>query len=401
MNIHDFDEIRPYSEDEMPVVFEELLHDRQFNLLLKGFAPWLPKGLRNGILRLLFKGVKTPQDFQIRFMKPVVRFVIMKCTKGTSFSYPDVLSKQGRYLFLSNHRDIVLDSAFLDLMLYNNDFERTCEIGIGDNLLIYPWIKKLVRMNKCFTVRRGLTAHEMMRSSLLMSQYIHYAVNEKGENIWIAQREGRAKDSDDRTQDSVLKMFTLGYQHADKTDDSEENEKGGAAVIAALRHLHITPLTISYEYDPCDYLKAEEFQFKRDVQGWKKSKQDDLLNMKTGILGKKGRVHYELSPCIDEWLGQLPADMPKKDVFRLVAEHIDSEIHSRYRIYPSNWIAMDELDGTDNSDKYTAKDKAVFEKYLAGQIAKVRVPNPDVAFLRERMLTMYANPLRNYLKVKK
>lgn len=386
MDIHSFDEIRPYEPEEMPVVFEELLNDRQFNLVMKGFTPWLPKSVRNGLLRLLFKGVKSSQDFQVRFMKPVVRLSIWRCTNGTTFGCPEDFNKHGRYIFLSNHRDIVLDSAYLDLMLHDGGFERTCEIGIGDNLLIYPWIKKLVRMNKAFTVRRGLTAHEMMRSSMLMSQYIHFAVNEKRENIWIAQREGRAKDSDDRTQDSVLKMFAMGAP-----DFCNDN------IIDALRHLHIAPLTISYEHDPCDYLKAEEFQFKRDVPGWKKSKEDDLLNMKTGILGKKGRVHYELSPCIDAWLGTLDRSLPKKEIFRLVAEHIDREIHSRYRLYPCNWIAMDELDGTDNSDKYTAKDRQEFEKYLAKQIAKVRVPNPDTAFLRERMLTMYANPVRNYL----
>lgn len=386
LDIHSFDEIRPYEPEEMPVVFEELLNDRQFNLVMKGFTPWLPKSVRNGLLRLLFKGVKSSQDFQVRFMKPVVRLSIWRCTNGTTFGCPEDFNKHGRYIFLSNHRDIVLDSAYLDLMLHDGGFERTCEIGIGDNLLIYPWIKKLVRMNKAFTVRRGLTAHEMMRSSMLMSQYIHFAVNEKRENIWIAQREGRAKDSDDRTQDSVLKMFAMGAP-----DFCNDN------IIDALRHLHIAPLTISYEHDPCDYLKAEEFQFKRDVPGWKKSKEDDLLNMKTGILGKKGRVHYELSPCIDAWLGTLDRSLPKKEIFRLVAEHIDREIHSRYRLYPCNWIAMDELDGTDNSDKYTEKDRQEFEKYLAKQIAKVRVPNPDTAFLRERMLTMYANPVRNYL----
>lgn len=381
----DFDEIRPYNEEELPVVFEELLQDRQFNVVMKGMMPWMPKKLRNALLRWRFRGVKDTQDFQIKFVKPVVKYIIWKCTKGTSFGYPEAMAKDGHYLFVSNHRDIVLDSAFLDLLLINHGFSRTCEIGIGDNLLIYPWIKKLVRMNKAFTVRRALTAHEMLRSSKLMSEYIHYAVNEKGENVWIAQREGRAKDSDDRTQDSVLKMFAMG---------APEGCKG---VIEALKHIHITPLAISYEYDPCDYLKAEEFQFKRDVEGWKKSKQDDLNNMKTGIMGKKGRVHYESAPCIDAWLDTIDPATPKKEVFRLVAEHIDKEIHSRYRLYPCNWIAMDELDGTDHKDKYTEKDKQKFEKYLAGQIAKVKVPNPDVAFLRERMLTMYANPARNFL----
>jgi hypothetical protein len=390
MTIHDFDEIRPYEPNEMPVVFEELLQDRQFNLVIKGFVPWLPKSIRNGALRLLFKGVKTSQDFQVRFMKPVVKLELWRCTTGTTFGYPKDINKDDRFLFVSNHRDIVLDSAILDLMLFNNGFNRTCEIGIGDNLLIYPWIKKLVRMNKAFTVRRGLTAHEMMRSSMLMSQYIHFAINQKRENIWIAQREGRAKDSDDRTQDSVLKMFCMGYSN-------ENGNVNGNPVIEALKHLHIAPLTISYEYDPCDYLKAQEFQAKRDDPSWKKSKQDDLDNMKTGIMGKKGKVHYEVSPCINDWLDTLDPSLPKKDILRLVAEHIDHEIHSRYRIYPCNWIALDSLDGTDNSDKYTAKDKADFDKYIEGQIAKVKLQNPDGAFLRERIMTMYANPLRNKL----
>ena len=269
-------------------------------------------------------------------------------------------------------------------MLYKNDFDRTCEIGIGDNLLIYPCIKKLLRLNKAFTVRRGLSPKEMLRSSILMSNYIHFAVNEKGENVWIAQREGRAKDSDDRTQEAVLKMFAMG---------------GEGSLIERLKHLHIVPLTISYEYDPCDYLKAQEFQFKRDVPGWKKSKQDDLDNMKTGILGKKGNLHYEAAPCIDEWLDTLPADMPKQDIFAAVAKHIDKEIHSRYRLYPGNWIAYDEIFGTPgaNKDKYSDADIRTFEAYVAERIAKVRVPNPDKDFLRERILTMYANPVRNYL----
>ena len=383
MTIHDFDEIRPYEPEEVSGVIDELLTDRQFSLVLKGLVPWLPKGIRNGLIRLLLHGVKSTQDFQVRVMKPVVRFLMFRTTSKYSFGYPEDLSKDGRYVFLSNHRDIVLDSAFLDVMLYNNKFQRTCEIGIGDNLLIYPWIRKMVKLNKSFTVRRGLTPKEMLRSSILMSNYIHFAVNQKRENVWIAQREGRAKDSDDRTQEAVLKMFAMG---------------GEGSVIEKLKDLHIVPLTISYEYDPCDYLKAEEFQFKRDVPGWKKKKQDDLDNMKTGIFGKKGGLHYEAAPCIDAWLDTLPADMPKQEVFAKVAEHIDKEIHSRYKLYPGNWIALDAINGNDaNKDKYTEKDKDVFEAYISERISKVRVPDPDVEFLRERLMTMYANPARNYL----
>ena len=161
---------------------------------MKGFAPWLPKSVRNGLLRLAFVGVKTPLDFQIRFMKPVVKYIMRKHTDGCSFE--DALLqvyKSERFTFVTNHRDIVLDSAFLDVLLIASGYETTVEIGIGDNLLIYPWIKRLVRMNKAFTVRRGLSLRETMASSQLMSRYIHYAVTQKRENIWIAQREGRAK----------------------------------------------------------------------------------------------------------------------------------------------------------------------------------------------------------------
>jgi hypothetical protein len=373
----------------MKQAFEELLADRQFQLVLKGFAPWLPKAVRNGLLRLAFTGVKTPLDFQKRFMKPVVKWIIRKHTDGCSFedSGLESCSKQDdRYTFVSNHRDIVLDSAFLDVMLVDNGYPTTVEIGIGDNLLIYPWIKRLVRMNKAFTVRRGLTAHEMMRSSQLMSSYIHYAVTKKKENIWIAQREGRAKDSDDRTQESVLKMLAMG------------NSVVGASAADSLRELNIVPLTISYEFDPCDYLKAQEFQQKRDNPAFKKSRQDDLDNMKTGIFGYKGRVHYQCAACINTWLDEL-GSLPRNEFYAELSRRMDRELHRNYRLYPCNYIALDELNGNrDHAEHYTDADKQRFEKYLAGQLAKITIPNKDEAFLRERMLTMYANPVRNKLK---
>lgn len=407
-DIKEFDEIRPYEAGEMKGAFETLLQDRQFSKLLQGFVPWIPKGVRNGLLRLAFMGVKTPLDFQLRFMKPVVWYAVRKCTDGLTFddsrlSQSSTLTAtphaqgenpQTRYTFVSNHRDIVLDSAFLDVLLNKNHYPTTVEIGIGDNLLIYPWIKTLVRMNKAFTVRRGLTAHEMMRSSQLMSRYIHYAVTQKHENIWIAQREGRAKDSSDHTQESVLKMLAMGGD---------------------LSELNIVPLTISYEYDPCDYLKAREMQQKRDNPAFKKSKQDDLDNMRTGIMGYKGRVHYHCAPSVNTWLDELK-DLPKKEYFEQLAHRMDREIHANYRLFPGNWIAFDMLvqkgvwhledDERRKSDSrntlvrdaaYTTDDVKRFENYLAGQLAKIRIPDKDEDFLRQQMLTMYANPVRNLL----
>ncbi|OYP42032.1 acyltransferase [Prevotella sp. P3-120] len=382
----EFDEIRPYDTGEVQQAFNELLADRQFSTMLRGIVPWLPKSLRNAVLKMAFIGVKSPLDFQKRFMKPIVRHIIRKYTDGCTFDdncLPRDFSL--RYTFVSNHRDIVLDSALLDVMLVKTGYPTTVEIGIGDNLLIYPWIKRLVRMNKAFTVRRGLTPKEMLRSSQIMSRYIHYAVTQKHENIWIAQREGRAKDSDDRTQDSVLKMLAMG---------------GEGKPIDSLREINIVPLTISYEFDPCDYLKAQEFQQKRDNPAFKKSRQDDLDNMKTGIFGYKGRVHYHCAAPINTWIDEL-GDLPKTEFFAALSKRIDRELHANYCLFPCNYIALDELEGTKKyAQHYTEADKKRFEDYLKGQLEKVKIANPDEKFLRERMLTMYANPLRNYLKAK-
>ena len=380
----EFDEIRPYDTGEVRQAFKELLADRQFATMLRGMVPWLPKSLRNAVLKMAFIGVKSPLDFQKRFMKPIVQHIIRKHTDGCTFDdkcLPRDFSL--RYTFVSNHRDIVLDSALLDVMLVEAGYPTTVEIGIGDNLLIYPWIKRLVRINKAFTVRRGLTPKEMLRSSQIMSRYIHYAVTQKHENIWIAQREGRAKDSDDRTQDSVLKMLAMG---------------GEGKPIDSLREINIVPLTISYEFDPCDYLKAQEFQQKRDNPAFKKSRQDDLDNMKTGIFGYKGRVHYHCAAPINTWIDELDT-LTKTEFFAALSKRIDRELHANYRLFPCNYIALDELEGTKKyAQHYTEADKKRFEDYLKGQLKKVKIANPDEKFLRERILTMYANPLRNYLK---
>lgn len=388
-DIKEFDEIRPYEPSEMKQAFNDLINDRQFSLMLKGFVPWLPKGVRNGLLKLAFIGVKTPLDFQLRFMKPIVWHIIRKHTDGCTFDDHQLKPQATqRYTFLSNHRDIVLDSAFLDVLLHKHHYPTTVEIGIGDNLLIYPWIKRLVRMNKAFTVRRGLTAHEMMRSSQLMSRYIHFAVTQKHENIWLAQREGRAKDSDDRTQDSVLKMLAMGAGEAD------------VSPIDSLRELNIVPLTISYEYDPCDYLKAQEMQQKRDNPAFKKSRQDDLDNMQTGIFGYKGCVHYQCAAPINTWMDELSA-LPRNEFYRELGNRIDRELHGDYQPYPCNYIALDELEGGNHFDShYTEQDVKRFNNYLQDQLAKIKIANKDDDFLRMAMLNMYANPLRNYLKVK-
>jgi hypothetical protein len=381
--LSDFDDIRPYSNEELRPALDELLSDRQFRRLLKGFVPWLPQSLLRSLIRISLVGLKTTLGFQKRFMKPAIAYLLKKCSKGCVFENPECNSYDRRYTFLSNHRDIVLDSAILDYKLVMDGAPTVCEIGIGDNLLIYPWIRSLVRLNRAFTVRRALSSREILRSSQHMSEYIHFAINDKRENVWLAQREGRAKDSDDRTQESVLKMLALG---------------GEGSPVERLKDLNIVPLTISYEFDPCDYLKAKEFQMKRDDPAFKKSRQDDLENMKVGIRGYKGRIHYKCSPCINGWLDELTG-LTGNEFYQEVARRMDKEIHSNYEMYPNNYIALDELNGDNgNSANYTDADKAQFDAYLAGQIAKIDLPNKDEAFLRDKILNMYANPLRNYMR---
>ena len=210
---------------------------------------------------------------------------------------------------------------------------------------------------------------------------MHLVIAQKHDNVWIAQREGRAKDSNDRTQDAIIKMMAMG---------------GEGCHIERIKSLHIVPLAISYEYDPCDFLKAREFQLKRDTPDWKKGPMDDVVSMQTGIMGFKGHIHYDAAPCIDAWLDTLDADMPKGEFFTAVATHIDEEIFRRYRLYPSNYVALDELEGTTaHAAHYTAEQKAQFDAYIAQQMGKIDLPNKDEAYLRERLLTMYANPARN------
>lgn len=380
MNVpSEFDSIRPFEPEELPEVYERLLSDPQFRSVVGYIFPDVPF---EAVAEKMRK-CRTNLEFQLAFCYGFLENLLKKAAKGCDFDV-SAIDTSRRYTFVSNHRDIVLDSALLDKLLIDAGFKTTCEIAIGDNLLAAPWIKDLVRINKSFIVERSVGIREMLAASKRLSEYMHFVVSAKNDNIWIAQREGRAKDSDDRTQQSILKMMAMG---------------GTGTVKERLIQLHIVPLAISYEFDPCDYLKAREFQFKRDVDGWRKTKQDDVESMRTGIMGYKGRIHYHCAPCIDDFLGSLPDSLPKGELFAAVAAHIDRGIHSNYRLYPNNFIAVDMLDGAPNhANEYTKEDKLAFENYLAGQLNKIDLPNKDEEFLRERMLTMYANPARNQAK---
>lgn len=374
----EFDPIRPFEPEELPVVYDRILADKQFQQVLAYLYTDVPME----ILEQKIRACKTNLEFQKAFCYPFLQRLVTTLSLGLSMDTTNIDTRK-RYTFISNHRDIVLDSAFLDKLLIDVGFSTTCEIAIGDNLLSADWIRDLVRINKSFTVERALHSVEMLRASKRMSEYIHFAVAEKNENVWIAQRQGRAKNSNDLTQPAILKMMVMG---------------GEGSIIDRLKQLHIVPLSISYEYDPCDYLKAREYQLRRDIPYWKKTAEEDLESMLIGIKGFKGHIFYHCAPCIDDWLDTLDTDLPKNKLFDAIASHIDHEIHSSYKLYPINYVALDMIQNTKVYEEYyTQDDYEKFDSYLAGQIEKIDIENRDEQFLRTCLLTQYAYPAKNYI----
>ncbi|MDR1003572.1 MAG: 1-acyl-sn-glycerol-3-phosphate acyltransferase [Prevotellaceae bacterium] len=373
-----FDEIRPYHDDELPVIYEGLIADPMFRQMATLAFPAVPFDT----LAQQMRACRTKLAFQKAFCYPILKRIAREHTDSLSLDRSASAAQEKACLYISNHRDIILDSGFLDILLVDQEMD-TVEIAIGDNLLIYPWIKKLVRINKSFIVQRNLPMRQMLESSVRLSTYIRRTIAEENRSIWIAQREGRAKDSDDRTQESILKMLTMS---------------GAGDTIDRLTELNIVPLSLSYEYDPCDFLKAKEFQQKRDILDFKKTPQDDLTNMQTGLLGDKGHVFFRTTPCINNELAQIDRTLPKQELFAAAAALIDRHIHANYRLYPGNYAAHDALTGTQRfACHYTADERTHFLAYIDSRIERIDLPSKDVPFLREQLLRMYANPLTNYL----
>ncbi|MBQ4394501.1 MAG: 1-acyl-sn-glycerol-3-phosphate acyltransferase [Paludibacteraceae bacterium] len=307
-------------------------------------------------------------DFLIIF--PILQVWAWKRTKSLKLDYlgdkkqieKDI--KHGAF-FMTNHRDIIMDAAWLSYLLRCRYGIRPF-MGVGDNLFARPWIEHVMKFLRCFAVKRGAGAHKQLENAHHLSAYIRQ-LRKQGKSIWLAQREGRAKDSNDLTQPSVLHMLTLDGE------DFWENVK----------MLNICPVSITYEYDPCDYLKAAEMQLKRDNPKWKKTKKDDVVSMRTGIEGYKGRVVYRLTksinPEIDAMLAAHPEyrEEPAHDQLQHVCDIIDRHIHQGYEIYEH---------GTE------------FEAYIESRLAKIDIPNKDEAFLREKLIEMYSFPAINHRK---
>lgn len=376
----DFEEIRSYNNEEVHEVLERLCNEKQFMKVLSTIYPLLPKD----VIKHRLMAFHSSYAFQKEIVYPFLQYLEANMTKGIQLNGLEKIDVSKSYLYISNHRDIILDSAFLCGKFIEKEMD-TVEIAIGDNLLIYPWIEDLVRVNKSFIVKRGLSARHILESSKRLSAYIAYTIS-KNQSIWIAQREGRAKDSNDRTQESLLKML---------------NMFGDESFTENLAKLNICPLSISYEYDPCDFLKAKEMQQRRDNSCFKKNPEDDLLNMKTGVMGYKGKVVYEITGSINTELKKIALETSgRNEQIILVTELIDRRIHSNYTIFANNKIAYDTLkEGKHFTNEYSSAEKMEFERYLSLQIAKIELDNKDEQFLRTKLLEMYANPLINKLSI--
>ncbi len=378
--MNNFDEIRPYHDHEVADVLRELNETPEFINMLRTYFPFLPLDQMDSIINK----INSKTDMQMAFVRPVLENLVETITGGLTVSGLENV-KDKSALLMSNHRDIVIDPSFLCLSMLQNGID-SAEVAIGDNLLSREWIMKLVRLNKCFIVKRGLQPRETIKAFMQLSSYIRYAITEKNQSVWIAQREGRAKDSNDRTQNSIIKMFALS---------------GKDSFVENISVLNISPVTISYEYDPCDYLKAKEFQQKRDNADFTKSKEDDLISMQVGIMGKKGRVHYAFSSSINPQLEALPKELSNKEQAARVCEICDNRIFSNYVIYPVNRLAYELLTGNNEfASQDTAEERAAAEGYLKGQLAKIDLPNRDDEYLWGKLLEMYANPFINYLSTK-
>ncbi len=376
----DFADIRPYDDHLFHEKISSLVRQPGFEHAVRYVMPDVD--YEQFVQKLLT--VKSQMDFQLKIMGPFLELLVARTTDGLSMSGLENYDPSKAHTFITNHRDIVLDASFLNLCFIREHLPIT-QVAIGNNLLIFDWITDLVKLNRSFIVKRDTGVREALEAARHLSAYIHYVIGTMKESVWIAQREGRAKDSNDMTQESVVKMLSLGGQ-----GDSKEN----------LLDLSIMPVSISYEYDPNDYLKVREFLLRRRDPKFKKSQRDDLFSMETGLLRHKGRVHFHLGKCINGGLEASEAE-GRAQVVHEACTLIDRSIHCGYYIYPCNYIAHDEVTGTQTyADKYTEADVKAFDAYIDTQLAKVDVndiSDDERIFMRQMMLTMYANPLKNQL----
>lgn len=371
----EFNSIRPYCGSEIDAAIDRLCSSSEFLSLFARLTTTNKETMVN-----ILKNIHTTDEFQEKFFGMAIQMLMKNTTDGVTVSGLEHINNKSSYLFMSNHRDIILDSAILNVLLRTSGNKYT-RAAIGSNLLINEWVTDLVKLNSCFVIERDVTVREMLVSSSLRSKYIREVIEENENSVWIAQREGRSKNGNDRTQPSILKMFKMSG-----CKDFAENFK----------ELHIIPLSISYEWEPCDELKTAEL-YTKTVGEYIKTPEADMKSMLTGLSAYKGRVHFHMNKLTDEELNGINELPSNGERFDTLAKIIDSKIHKNYKLWPNNYIAYDLMhSGNKFSKYYTNEEKEHFIQVMTQKIDRM---DGNVSMLNNIYLEIYANPVKNGLNL--
>lgn len=372
-----FDSIRPFYDAEANAAIRQIIDDPMLEAMMNFTFP----NDNSGHWKDLMRHTHSLRDFQINFIYPALMKVLEKSSDGLSTGGFEALEPNTAYLFISNHRDIILDTSLLNACLFEKGLVMTTS-AIGDNLVKKPFLHTLSRLNRNFVIRRGLSGRALLESSLLVSEYIHKSLLRENRSVWTAQREGRTKDGNDITQKGVLKMLTLA--------------ESGSDSFSYFEKIRVVPVSISYEYDPTDILKIPELLAKSRDEKYVKSENEDFVNLLRGLMGTKKRIHIQVNGVLDQEIRDISSlEISQSEKLSQLSLLIDHKIWGGYRLWPSNFIAYDLLQGKEeNSAHYTPEEKSAFQKRLS---EKVDVKN---SLLLESFLSMYAYPVQNSIKAK-
>jgi len=370
-----FDHIRPFYDSEV----NEALCSVVQHPMMKALMSFTFPDVEDEVWANQLKKTHSKRDFQINFIYPAIQQVLQKSSDGLTTSGFEKLDKHTPYLFISNHRDIILDTSLINVSLYDHGLIMTAS-AIGDNLVQKAFLHTLSRLNRNFLVQRSLTPRELLQSSKLMSEYIYQLLSRENRSVWIAQREGRTKDGNDTTQQGVLKMLAMA--------SDEKN------LMDYFKKIKIVPVSISYEYDPTDMLKMPRLMAEANDEVYIKEKNEDFTTLISGIMGQKKRIHISVGEVLEEELDAITAQNENQNKqIQALAQVIDDSIITTYKLWPTNYIAYDLLNDTNHfAAHYTEKEKMLFERRLEMRI------DIENKIIRDGFLAMYANPVVNKMK---
>lgn len=376
MSEFNFDDIRPYTDKEVRSKIRLMIKDPVFDEVLSHMFKARPKVK---MVKMQLRMVRNIRQLQGTFVYDMIRRIINKTSNGLTCTGIEKLDKGKAYLFISNHRDIILDPAFINLLIFDKGMNTT-QIAVGDNLLLYEWIEHALKLNRAFVIKRNLAPRELMQASKKVSHYIRKSIHDDNISVWIAQREGRTKDGNDKTQASMLKMLNLS------------NNK---SLTEGFNDLHIVPVSISYEIEPCGLAKIREM-IKKEHYGQKKTSKDDLKSMSMGMFNPKGRMRFAFGDPIKVNFGEAQNKEKQNKQIQALAETIDKHIYTNFKLWPNNYAAYDMLMQDHRfKDKYTTEEEKKFRIMVEQAMVNIDFPITDI---QERFLKLYANPIINKLK---